>query len=101
MKNKIKTIIKSIIEHYKLKKKIRELKKELKTLNDGYDELENNYLALKKQYDEDLMTLTIKSHERALKYKQERIDYLRKENKELYEIINKTNKLMGDKLGDK
>ena len=96
MKSKIKNIITKLKNKVSDKKKIRELKKELKTLNDGYDELENNYLILKKQYDEDLLVLTIKSHERSLKSKQERIDFLRQENKELTEENHRLRKIVGE-----
>lgn len=96
MKSKIKNIITKLKNKISDKKKIRDLKRELKTLNEGYDELENNYLVLKKQYDEDLLVLTIKSHERALKCKQERIDYLRKENKELTEENHRLRKIVGE-----
>lgn len=99
MKEKIKRIISKIKNKVSDKKKIKELKKELKTLNDGYDELENNYLILKKQYDEDLLVLTIKGHERSLKYKQDRIDSLRKENKELSKENQEYRKLL-NKVGE-
>ena len=99
MKKTIKKIIIKLKNKISDKKKIRDLKKELKETRERCDYIEERYLKLEKEYNDDLLVLQIRSLERALRYSNDRVEYLRKENKELSKENQEYRKLL-NKVGE-